>query len=45
MAVKALIALALLAAIAVGVTLPVPHGANQAEARTSTVQTLNLNRG
>lgn len=44
MAVKALIGLALVVAIAVGVLLPVPHGDNRAEAR-STIPALELNRG
>lgn len=44
MAVKALIGLALVIAIAVGVLLPVPHGDNRAEA-SSTIPALELNRG
>jgi hypothetical protein len=44
MAVKALIAAALLVAITVGVLIPVPHGASQAEAR-STIPSLQLTRG
>ena len=44
MAVKALIAAALLVAIALGVALPVPHGDNAAEAK-STVPGIELTRG
>jgi hypothetical protein len=49
MAVKALIAFALLVAIIVGISLPVPHGANSAEAqapsRESTIPTMDVSRG
>lgn len=44
MALKALIALAAVAAISVGLLLPVPHHDNEAKA-TSAIPTLNLNRG
>ncbi len=47
MAVKALIAFALLVAIIVGISLPVPHGSNSAEAQSpqSTIPTMELKRG
>jgi hypothetical protein len=49
MAVKALIAFALLVAIVVGISLPLPHGSNSAEAqsptRESTIPTMALSRG
>ena len=44
MAVKALIAAALLVAIALGVAMPVPHGDNAAEAK-STLPGLEMSRG
>jgi hypothetical protein len=45
MAVKALVALALLVAITLGILFPVPHGDNAAEARQSTIPALDLSRG
>lgn len=44
MAVKALIAAALLVAIVLGVAMPVPHGDNTAEAK-STIPSMELTRG
>jgi hypothetical protein len=45
MAVKALVAIALLVAIGLGILMPLPHGSSEAEVRSSTIPALDLGRG